>query len=136
MHSREAANDTYEVLKATKVGDDAGIVHCFSYSKEMARQFLNLGYCIGLGGVVTFKNGRVAKEVAEYVPMDRIVLETDAPYLAPVPHRGERNFSGHIKYAAEAIAEIKGLSAEEVVETARKNGERLYRLSEEIAWEN
>ena len=88
-----------------------------------------MGYYIGIGGVVTFKNGRKLKEVAEAVPLTSIVLETDCPYLAPVPFRGKRNHSGYIRYAAEAVAEIKGVSAEEVIRQTEENAKRMYGLS-------
>ena len=128
IHSRDAAKDTYDILREYKTGEDAGIMHCFGYSKEMARQFLDLGYDIGLGGVVTFKNGRVAKEVAEYVPLDRLVLETDCPYMAPHPHRGERNFSGYLPLVVSEIARIKGISEEELIFETEENARRIYRL--------
>ena len=128
VHSRDAAKDTLDILKARGKREGQGIIHCFSYSREMAREFLNLGYYIALGGVVTFKNGRVAKEVAAYVPEDRLLLETDCPYLSPVPHRGERNFSGNLQFVAETIAEIRGVSKEEIIEKTRENACRLYRI--------
>ena len=128
IHSRDAAKDSYDILREYKTGEDAGIMHCFGYSKEMARQFLDLGYDIGLGGVVTFKNGRVAKEVAEYVPLDRLVLETDCPYMAPHPHRGERNFSGYLPLVVSEIARIKGISEEELIFETEENARRIYRL--------
>ncbi len=131
VHSREAARDTYEILKAGKTGERAGIVHCFSYSKEMARQFLDLGYYIGLGGVVTFKNARVAKEVAAYVPLDRLLLETDCPYMAPVPYRGARNESGYLSYVAEAVAALRGIQREEVEAATFENACRLYGIPTE-----
>ena len=128
VHSRDAAKDTYDILKEEKTGEGAGIVHCFSYSREMARQFLDLGYYIGLGGVVTFKNARAAKEVAAYVPKDRLVLETDCPYMAPVPYRGKRNQSGYLTEVVKAIAEITGESPEALEERTWENGCRIYRL--------
>ncbi len=128
IHSRDAAKDTYDILREYKTGEDAGIMHCYGYSREMARQFLDLGYDIGLGGVVTFKNGRVAKEVAEYVPLDRLVLETDCPYMAPHPHRGERNFSGYLPLVVTEIARIKGISEEDVIAATEENARRIYRM--------
>ena len=129
IHSRDAAKDSYDILKEFKTGENAGIMHCFGYSREMARQFIDLGYMIGLGGVVTFKNGRVAKEVAEYVPLDRLVLETDCPYMAPHPHRGERNFSGYLPLVVSEIAGIKGISEEELVNACEENARRIYGLN-------
>jgi TatD DNase family protein len=128
IHSREAAADTMEIMKKYGAGL-GGVIHCFSYSKEMAKEYVKMGYYIGIGGVVTFKNGRKLKEVAEAVPLTSIVLETDCPYLAPVPFRGKRNHSGYIRYAAEAVAEIKGVSAEEVIRQTEENAKRMYGLS-------
>ena len=128
IHSRDAAKDTYDILREYRTGEGAGIMHCFGYSKEMARQFLDLGYYIGLGGVVTFKNGRVAKEVAAYVPLDRLVLKTDCPYIAPHPHRGERNFSGYLPLVVSEIAAIRGIPVEELVRATEENARRVYRL--------
>lgn len=128
IHSRDAAKDTLDIMKAEHAGKTNGVIHCFSYGVEMAREYLNMGYYIGVGGVVTFKNGKKLKEVAEYVPLDRIVLETDAPYLAPVPFRGKRNCSLYLKYVAEELARLKGISAEEVCAVTFKNAKRLYNL--------
>jgi len=128
IHSREAAKDTYDILREEKAGEGEGIVHCYSYSKEMARQFLDLGYYIGLGGVVTFKNARAAKEVAAYVPKDRLVLETDCPYMAPTPYRGTRNQSSYLHEVVKAISELTGESPEEIEERTYENGCRIYRL--------
>ena len=100
IHSREAARDTLETVKRVRAGEIGGVVHCFSYEKEMAREFLNMGLYLGIGGVVTFKNGRKLKEVVEYAPLDRLLLETDSPYLAPVPNRGKRNSSLNLPYVA------------------------------------
>ena len=114
IHSRDAAKDTLDIMKAEHSAFYGGVIHCFSYGVEMAREYLKLGYYIGVGGVVTFKNGRRLKEVVEYAPLDRIVLETDAPYLAPTPHRGKRNCSLYLQYVADEIAKIKQISVEEV----------------------
>ena len=130
IHSRDAARDTYEILKEMKTGDGAGVMHCFCYSKEMARQFLDLGYYIGLGGVVTFKNAVKAKEVAAYVPEDRLLLETDCPYMAPVPHRGKRNQSGYLSYVAETIAALRGTTRERVEAFTYENANRFYRIQD------
>ena len=104
------------------------VIHCFSYSKELAREYVKMGFFIGVGGVVTFKNGVKLKEVVQEIPLEHIVLETDSPYLAPVPNRGKRNDSGNLLYVAREIASIKGLSPEEVCETTWENACRLYRL--------
>ena len=128
VHSRDAAEDTYETVKRFYTGDGAGIIHCFSYGKEMARQFLDLGYYIALGGVVTFKNSKKAKEVAAYVPEDRLLIETDCPYLAPVPKRGTRNDSGNLGYVLDTMAELRGVSREHIERATYENACRLYRL--------
>ncbi|MBE5944435.1 MAG: TatD family deoxyribonuclease [Lachnospiraceae bacterium] len=128
VHSRDAAKDTMDIMTAEKAGDIGGVVHCFSYSKEVAKIFLDMGFYIGIGGVVTFKNGKKLKEVVEYAPLDRIVLETDAPYLAPEPYRGKRNSSLYIPHAANVIADIKGVSLEELYKITYDNAMKLYRL--------
>lgn len=126
IHSREAAQDTVDIMKAEHAEEIGGVIHCYSYSKEMAKIFLNMGYFIGVGGVVTFKNGRVLKEVVDYVPLDRIVVETDSPYLAPVPFRGKRNDSRNLPYVLDQIAQIKGLSREKTEEIIFQNTFQLY----------
>ena len=129
IHSREAAADTMEIMKQYGQGLK-GVIHCFSYSKEMAAEYVKMGFYIGVGGVVTFKNARKLKETVQEIPLTSIVLETDCPYLAPVPYRGKRNNSAYIKYIAEGIAGIKGVSYEEVVEQTEKNARDLYNLTE------
>ena len=104
------------------------MIHCFSYSAEMAREYVKMGFFIGVGGVVTFKNSRKLKEVVEETPLEYLLLETDCPYLAPVPNRGKRNSSLNLVYVAEQIAELKQLSYDEVVEQTEKNARRLYNL--------
>lgn len=128
VHSRDAAQETYEMMKAAHAEEIGGVVHCFSYSKEMAKQFVDMGFFIGIGGVVTFKNSRKLKEVVEYIPLEHIVLETDCPYLAPVPFRGKRNSSLLLPHVVETISELKGISAEEVERVTWDNAHRLYRL--------
>ena len=130
IHSRDAAKDTYDIMKALHAEDIGGVVHCFSYSKEMARQFLDMGFYIGIGGVVTFKNAKTLKEVAAYAPLDRIVLETDCPYLSPEPNRGKRNSSLNLNYVAEALSQIKGIDKEELIAVTEENARKLYRMKE------
>ncbi len=130
VHDRDAHGDTIDILKSENARGVGGIVHCFSGSTEMAREVLNLGMYVGIGGTVTFKNARKIKEVAEYVPLESIVLETDAPYLAPEPFRGKRNSSDLIKYVIEEISEIKGVCPEEVEEITFKNAKRIYRIED------
>ena len=126
IHSREAAADTLDILRSEGAADVGGIMHCYSYSKEMAKDFLDLGFYIGVGGVVTFKNGKKLKEVVEYVPLDRIVTETDSPYMAPVPMRGKRNTSEYLPYIISEIAAIKGVTVEEVERVTFENAVRLF----------
>ncbi len=126
VHSREAAEDTYRILKERNARDIGGVMHCFSYSKEMARQILDLGFYIGVGGVSTFRNAKKLHEALEYIPLTSIVLETDSPYLAPEPHRGTRNSSLYLPLVAEAIAHIKRTDAEEVIAVTSENAFRLF----------
>lgn len=128
IHSRDAAADTLNIMKSMHAADIGGIVHCFSYGKEMAREYLDMGFYIGIGGVLTFKNAKKLKEVAAYAPLDRIVLETDCPYMAPEPNRGKRNHSGYLTYVVKALAEIKQLSEAEVMEQTWKNGNSVYKI--------
>lgn len=126
IHSRDAARDTIDVMKAVKAWEIPGVIHCFSYTKETARTFLDWGYYIGLGGVLTFANAKKIKEAAAYIPMDRILLETDCPYLAPVPYRGKRNSSLNLPYVVQALAEIKGISCKEAEQITWDNAVRLF----------
>ena len=128
VHSRDAAKDTLDIIKASGARGMGGVIHCFSYGVEMAREYLNMGFYLGIGGVLTFKNGKKLKEVAAYAPLEQIVLETDCPYLAPVPNRGRRNSSLNLPYVVAALAEIKGISEEEVLEVTWKNAENMYRI--------
>lgn len=127
IHSREAAADTMEIMKEYAAGMKA-VIHCYSYSAEMAAEYVKMGYYIGIGGVVTFKNAKKLRRVVEQIPMTAIVLETDCPYLAPEPYRGKRNSSEYLPYVANKIAEIKGISSEEVVRQTEENSRRLYKL--------
>ena len=128
VHSREAAKDTLDMVIAAKPLNLSGIIHCYSYSVEQAREYLNMGYYIGIGGVLTFKNAKKLKEVAEYAPLSQIVLETDCPYLAPTPFRGKRNDSSMIAYVAEELAAIKNMPVEEVLRITNENGKKLYHI--------
>ena len=129
IHSRDAAKDTLDIAKEEKLSEIGGVVHCFSYSVEMAREYLNMGMYLGIGGVLTYKNARVLKEVVDYAPMNRIVLETDSPYLTPVPNRGKRNSSLNLPYVVMAIAEIKGITTKEVEDITWENAVKMYRMS-------
>lgn len=126
VHDREAHGDTLDILKATK---PSGVLHCFSGSVEMAREVIKLGMFLGFNGVATFKNARKIPEVIREIPLDRIVLETDCPYLAPEPHRGKRNDSSFIPFIAQRIGEILGISAQEVLDVTNKNARALYNLT-------
>lgn len=126
IHSRDAARDTADILHALHAGDCKGVIHCFSYGKEMAREFLDMGFYLGVGGVVTFKNAKKLKETVEYAPLERILLETDCPYLAPVPYRGKRNSSLYLPYVAEEIARIKNIPYEEVLAVTMQNAKTMY----------
>lgn len=128
IHSRDAAQDTIEIMKAEKSEEIGGVIHCYSYTKETARTFLDMGFYFGIGGVLTFNNAKKLKEAAEYIPMDRIVLETDCPYLAPVPYRGKRNCSLYLPNVVETLAQIKGIEEETVRKSAWENAHKLYRL--------
>lgn len=126
IHSRDAAKDTLDIMHTLHAEEMEGVIHCFSYSKEIAREYLEMGYHFGIGGVITFQNAKKLKEAVEYIPMDRILLETDSPYLAPEPHRGSRNSSLNLPYVAQEIAALKGITYEEVVEITAQNAKRLF----------
>ena len=126
IHDREAHGDMYDILSSRK--DLSGVIHCFSGSVELARQTVDMGMYIGLGGAVTFKNARVPVEVAQYIPLDRLLLETDAPYMTPVPYRGKRCDSSHIALTAQKIADVKGITVDELLKVTRQNVERLFGL--------
>ena len=130
VHSRDAAKDTLDIMRASKASDIGGVVHCYSYSKEQARDYLNMGYYFGIGGVLTFKNAKAIKEVVDYVPLDHIVLETDSPYLSPDPFRSKRNDSSRLPYVAAAIADIKQVPVEQVYEETWNNAHKLYRIKQ------
>lgn len=126
IHSREAAKDTLDIMKAHHTQDSRGVIHCFSYTKEIAQEYIAMGYYIGIGGVITFSNAKKLKETAAAIPIEKILLETDCPYLAPVPNRGKRNSSLNLPYVAQEIAQIKGISREEVVSITCENAQRLF----------
>ena len=143
VHSREAAEDTMDVIReeaagirgaiAAKRGQDPenvcpGIIHCYSYSVEHARLYTEMGFCLGIGGVVTYKNGKKLKEVVQEIPLSHLVLETDAPYLTPEPFRRTRNDSRRILYVMQTIAELKGISVEEVDRVTSENARQMLRI--------
>lgn len=127
VHSRDAAADTMQVMKEAHAEEIPGVIHCYSYSPEMAQEFIKMGYYIGVGGVVTFKNAKKLKETVEQIPLGRILLETDCPYMAPEPNRGKRNDSRNIPYIVAKIAELKQTTAEEVERITWQNAMNFYR---------
>lgn len=129
IHSRDAAKDTLDMMKAAHAEEIGGVIHCFSYAVEMAREYLDMDFYFGIGGVVTFQNAKKLKEVVEYIPLEKILLETDSPYLAPNPNRGKRNSSLNLSYVAEEIARIKGIDCEKVIETTEKNARKMFGIS-------
>ena len=125
FHDRESHEDTLNILKKYK---PKGVLHCFSGSVEMAKEIIKLGMYIGLGGAVTFKNAVKPCEVAKFVPSDRLLIETDAPYMTPVPFRGKRCDSLHIPYTAEKIAELRGCKAQEILNMTNENAKKLFNI--------
>lgn len=130
VHSREAAQDTYDLIVEERGYENSGIIHCFGYPVEMAERFVKLGLYVGVGGVVTFKNSRKLKEVVERIPIECIVLETDCPYMAPVPKRGTRNDPRNLPYVVEEIAALRQMDPAEVIRITTENAKRVYRIKE------
>ena len=126
IHTRDAAGETFEILKNNQNGNVKGVLHSYSGSPEMALEYIKMGFYIALGGPVTFKNARVVREVAEAVPLDKLLLETDCPYLTPEPYRGKRNEPVYVKYVAEKIAEVKGVTYEQLVKATNANAKKLF----------
>lgn len=131
IHDRDAHRDVVDILK--KEGADAvgGVMHCFGGSVEIARECLDLGFYISFGGPLTFKNAKKPKEVVKEIPLDRLLIETDSPYLTPHPYRGKRNESGYIRYVAESMAQLKEISYEEICQITMENGKRLFGIQSE-----
>ena len=117
-------------MKNEKADEAGGILHCFSYTKETAKIFLDMDFSFGIGGVITFKNAKKLKEAVEYIPIDKIVIETDCPYLSPEPNRGKRNSSLNLPYVIKAIAELKNLPEEEVMRVTYENAKKIYRIED------
>ena len=128
IHSRDACADTIDILKSGHASDIGGIIHCYSYFRETVKTFYDMNFYFGIGGVLTFKNAKKLVEAAEVIPLDRIVLETDCPYLAPVPNRGKRNDSSNIKYVIERLADIKGVTKEQIADVTYQNACKVYGL--------
>ena len=128
VHDREAHLDSFEILKKTKANDVGVVMHCFSGSPEFAMECVREGFYIALGGVVTFKNAKKVKEVAKIVPLDRLLLETDAPYMTPVPYRGKENQPAYVKFVAQEIANLRGISFEDVAQITTENAKKLLAI--------
>ena len=126
IHDRDSKGKTIEILK--EMGITNGVMHCFSGSAEVAKELVKMGFMISFTGVLTFKNARRAVEACASIPLERLMVETDCPYMAPEPYRGERNFSGYVRFVAEKMAQIKGVSYEELVKITTENAERFYRI--------
>ncbi len=132
FHIRDAHGDILSLMKAHRNELPAGVIHCCSASVETAREYLDMGFYISFAGPVTFKNANKLLDVARFVPADRIMVETDSPYMAPVPMRGKRNEPTYVKYVAEKIAELRGIPAEEMAQLATANTCRLFRIPQEV----
>lgn len=126
IHTRDAMGETFDILKNNQNGNVRGVLHCYSGSSEMALEYIKMGFYISLGGPVTFKNARLVREVAEAVPLDKLLIETDCPYLTPEPYRGKRNEPVYVKYVAEKIAEVKKISYDELVKATNRNTKKLF----------
>lgn len=129
IHNRDATADIVEILKEEGAGEVGGIMHCFSGSPEIAQECVDMNFYISLSGPVTFKNAKKPKEVADVIPLEKLLIETDCPYLTPHPHRGKRNEPSYVKLVAEQIAEIKGLSTEEVAQATTENAKKLFGIN-------
>ena len=127
IHTRAASEDTLRIMAEEKASEAGGVMHCFTESLEVAQAAMDMGFYISFSGIVTFKNAKELKEVAEAVPLERMLIETDAPYLAPAPHRGKTNEPGFVKHVAEEIARLKGVPLEEVGEATSRNFRRLFK---------
>lgn len=128
IHSRDAAGDTLRIMKEQRCEEIGGVIHCFSYSKELALQYADMGFYIGVGGVITFDNAKKLVEAVQAVPLEKIVLETDAPYLSPAPERGKRNHSGKLPLVVKRLAALKGVTKEELIRITQENARKLYRM--------
>lgn len=131
IHTRSAADDTLRVMREENAGEAGGVMHCFTESWDVAAAALDLGFYISFSGIVTFKNASIIREVAQKVPIERMLVETDAPYLAPVPHRGKLNQPGYVRHTAEAIAQLRDISVDELAAQTSANFFRLFKLPDE-----
>lgn len=130
IHTRAAAEDTLRIMREERAGEAGGVMHCFTESWEVAVAALDLGFFISFSGIVTFRNAEALRDVARNVPLDRMLVETDSPYLAPAPHRGKTNQPGYVRHTAEAIAQLRGVSLEEIAGHTTRNFFRLFGLAE------
>jgi TatD DNase family protein len=129
IHDRDAHGDIIQIMKEEKVQEVGGVLHCFSGSWEMAKECLKLNFYISIAGPVTFSNAGKLKEIAAQVPLERLLIETDSPYLTPTPHRGKRNESAYVKHVAEEVAKLRGIAYEELVQATLDNGKRLFKIT-------
>lgn len=128
IHTRSASADTLDIMRAERADEVGGVMHCFTETMEVAEAALDMGFHISFSGIVTFKNATALKEVAKRVPLDRILVETDSPYLAPVPHRGKRNEPSYVRHVAEYVAALRGISLAELAAATTENFQRLFRV--------
>ena len=128
VHTRDARQDTLDILKEEKAGECGGVLHCFTEDLQTAEFLLDLGFYISFSGIVTFRNAEQLRDVARYVPLDRLLVETDSPYLAPVPHRGKENQPAYVRDVAEYLAVLKGVSLERLAEATTTNFSRLFHV--------
>jgi TatD DNase family protein len=128
VHSREAFSDTATILREERAGELGGMIHCFTDGPDEARAYLDLGFLVSVSGIVTFKNADDVRAATRIVPEDRLLIETDGPYLAPVPYRGQRNEPAHVRHVAETVAEVRGVTLETVARTTTANASRLFGL--------
>jgi TatD DNase family protein len=126
IHTREAREDTLRILREGGAGEVGGVMHCFTETWDMARRAMDMGFYISFSGIVTFRNAEALREVATRVPLDRLLIETDAPYLTPVPHRGKPNQPAYVRHVAERIADLRGLPVEQLIEVTGENFFRLF----------
>jgi len=129
IHTRDAADDTLSILRQENAKNCSGVIHCFTETQDFADQAMEMGFMISISGIVTFKNADALRQVAKTVPDDRLLIETDSPYLAPIPHRGKQNQPAYVQHVAETLAEIRNTSVEHIAEISRNNFYRLFNIS-------
>ncbi|TDI89293.1 MAG: TatD family deoxyribonuclease [Candidatus Dadabacteria bacterium] len=128
IHVRNADQDMIEILTKESAADTPGVIHCFTGDYDTAKKYLDLGYYISFSGIVTYKRSEELREAAKKIPKDKILIETDSPYLAPVPHRGKPNEPSYVKHVAETISDVRGISFDEIAEITKANAEKLFRI--------